>query len=82
VYSILGGQNKRPLPTEAIARKNARRSLVALSSIKKGTTITKEHLTYKRPAHGISPREIELVIGKKVVMDIIEDTVMQWNLLS
>jgi sialic acid synthase SpsE len=82
VFSILGEQNKYPLQTETPARENARRSLVTTSNIQKGSIITKEHLTWKRPAHGISPRDIELVIGKKTVIDIAEDTIMQWNLIS
>ena len=73
---------KHPLSTEVPARENARRSLVAVSHIPKGTIITKEHLTWKRPAHGVSPRDIELVVGSKVVMDIDEDAAIQWNFLS
>lgn len=79
VYSILGEQKKHSLSTETPARKNARRSLVAASNISKGTVITEGHLTWKRPAHGISPRDIDLVIGRKVDADIVEDTVLHWN---
>lgn len=82
VFNILGDQKKHPLRTENLARDNARRSLVAMTHIKKNTTITKEHLTWKRPAHGICPRDIETAIGKKAIIDIAEDTVLQWNLLS
>jgi sialic acid synthase SpsE len=82
VLSILGDQKKYPLSTETPARNNARRSLVAVSNIKNGTIITKAHLTWKRPAHGISPRDIESVIGRKATVDISEDEIMQWSLLS
>ena len=80
--SILGEQKKYPLQTETLARENARRSLVAISKIKKNTIIAKEHLTWKRPADGISPREIESVVGRKAIVDIAEDAIIQWNLLS
>jgi sialic acid synthase SpsE len=82
VFSFLGEQKKHPLPVEKSARENARRSLVATSNIQEGTIITKEHLTWKRPAHGVSPRDIETVIGKEAIVDITEDTVLQWSLLS
>ncbi len=82
IFEILGGQRKYPLPGESLARENARRSLVALSNIEKGTIISKKHLTWKRPAHGISPRDLGIVIGKVAREDIDEDTPMQWNMLS
>ena len=36
-------------------------------------------LTWKRPAHGISPKFINEVVGKKANKDISEDTLLQWN---
>lgn len=42
------------LETEQTARKNARRSLVTTCDIAKGTVITREMLTFKRPGTGIS----------------------------
>ena len=40
------------------------------------------HLTWKRPAHGISPREIKNVSGKKAKINIEEDEILKWNMLS
>jgi N-acetylneuraminate synthase len=80
--SLLGRFKVKALKDEATARQNARRSLVASKTIKKGETITKQHLTYKRPAHGISPKHIDDVIGKTANNDIAEDTVMKWGLIS
>ena len=70
------------LPGEEISRKNARRSLVAKRNILREDTITEADLTWKRPAHGISPRCIDEVIGKKANINIEEDTILQWNLFS
>jgi N-acetylneuraminate synthase len=81
-FVILGEQKKHPLISEIPARKNARRSLVATSLILKDEVITKEHLTWKRPAHGISPKNIEDVIGKIAIEDIPEDHLLQWDLIS
>ena len=79
--TILGKQKKRPLDDEMLSRKNARRSLVAAMKISKGTIIQNKHLTWKRPAHGISPKHIEAVIGRECVEDILEDQPLKWSML-
>lgn len=79
---IIGSTKRTVLKTEEISRKNARRSLVALKDIKKGSTIQKEDLTWKRPAFGISPKNIDFVIGKKALNDIFYDDIIYWKMLS
>lgn len=81
MFTILGSQQKYPLSSENSARKHARRSLVTTMDISEGTIINREHLTWKRPAHGISPRNIEEVLGKKTKKFIAEDEVLQWSIL-
>ncbi len=76
---LLGQEKITSLPSEEPARRNARRSLVATCDIPAGTKINYNHLTWKRPAHGISPREINNVIGKKVLFDIKEDDILKWK---
>jgi len=73
---ILGQLEIDYLESEEPARKHARRSLVALKDIPKGKTIAYEDLTWKRPAHGVSPKNIDIVIGKKATKDILEDEVI------
>lgn len=82
LFEILGSQKVTALPGEEQARQHARRSLVAAGNIATGTTIRAEHLTWKRPAHGISPKYIDQLIGKTATEDIPEDTVLQWNMLN
>jgi len=82
VFKLVGVHKKAPLITEEKSRQNARRSLVALKNIKKGEEIRAEHLTWKRPALGISPKEIENVIGKKAKVNIPEDEVIFWKNLD
>lgn len=80
-FSILGDQEKYALDEEGSARRNARRSLVALRDIREGEEITRRHLTWKRPAHGISPKYIADVVGKRSVRRIVEDEIIHWNML-
>lgn len=75
----IGPLTVRALPEEEPARKNARRSLVSSRFIPKGTIITGADLTWKRPAHGISPRNFDEVTGMKARRDIPEDTVLIWS---
>jgi len=82
IFIILGAFQIKSIEGEAIARRNARRSLVSSKVILKGKTIDQNDLTFKRPAHGISPRFIDDLIGKKASNDIDEDTVLYWNMFK
>ena len=79
LYSKLGSFSKAPIETEGISRLNARRSLIASKNIAKGEVIEYKHLTWKRPAYGISPADIDVLIGQAANQDIDEDTVLQWS---
>jgi N-acetylneuraminate synthase len=76
---LLGKEKITSIPSEDAARKNARRSLVASCDIAVGTELSHNHLTWKRPASGISPKEIDNVIGRKVLHEIKEDDILKWN---
>jgi len=80
--TILGGYEVTALPEEEPARRNARRSLVAARAIPAGKAIEADDLTWKRPAHGISPRDMDEVLGRICTGDIEEDTVIKWNMLQ
>lgn len=79
---LIGAANKQPLPSEDAARRNARRSLVAARDIPQGKPIEINDLTWKRPAHGISPRNIDDVVGRKARRDIHADDILKWSLLD
>jgi N-acetylneuraminate synthase len=82
IKTINGQYDKVPLPCESESRKQARRSIIAKEEIKEGTVISEDMLTYKRPGTGISPSEIENVIGKKAKMDIAEDELIKYEFLE
>ena len=70
------------LDTEAAARKNARRSIVSKGFIAKGSVITEDMLTFKRPGTGICPASSDKVIGCIAAVDIEDDTILQENMLT
>ena len=61
---LLGNADLKCLDNEQTARLNARRSIVANCAIAKGTVITREMLTFKRPGNGVPPNQIDLLLGK------------------
>ncbi len=82
VSGILGNFKVEALEDEALARANARRSLVSGRNIPKGKIIESEDLTFKRPAYGISPKFIDEIVGKKALDNIEEDSVLQWSMFG
>ncbi len=82
LFVTLGSFEKYALAAEAPARAHARRSLVLETDLPAGSTLTREHLTWKRPASGVSPRHIEEVIGRKTRIDLHADDILQWNQLA
>lgn len=82
VLGAVGPLRVEALASEEPARRNARRSLVAARDIPAGAVIAREDLTWKRPAHGISPRNFDVVLGMRARAPIAEDTVLQWGHLE
>lgn len=78
-FEVLGDFNVHSTKSQEVSRKNARRSLVANHHIPRGKIIEIDDLTFKRPAFGISPRDIEEVIGKKALESIDADDILHWN---
>ena len=49
--------------------------------MKAGEVIKAEDLMPKRPGTGISPEYVEIVVGRKVVKDLEEDTILTWDMI-
>lgn len=82
IKQINGQYDKIPLECEGESRKQARRSIIALKEIKSGEEITEDKLTYKRPGTGISPTQLDTVLGKKAKIDIKEDDVLSYDMFE
>lgn len=79
---IKGMKNKQPLICESSAKRDARKSIVLTKDIKKGDVITSDIIAFKRPGIGISPAKINDVVGKTALVDIAEDTIIDFDMLS
>lgn len=81
IDKVLGSPEKTVLDCEKVPRREARRSLVLTRSMKAGEVITKEDIMPKRPGTGISPQYMDIVIGRKVLKDLEEDTILTWEVI-
>ena len=81
IDQILGSPTKTVLDCEQIPRREARRSLVLARDLKVGEVIQAKDLIPKRPGIGISPQHTDIVIGRRVVSDLSEDTILTWDMI-
>lgn len=63
--------------SEMAARSYARRSIVAARQLEAGTRLTIDDLDCKRPGTGLSPREIDRVIGQVLNRSVNRDDLIQ-----
>lgn len=82
VSDMLGDGIKAPLPEELDTARVARRSVVAAVNIAAGELITADKLICRRPATGIAPRDLHLVIGQFASEAITSGAVLQWDHLT
>jgi N,N'-diacetyllegionaminate synthase len=81
VEKALGKSEKGLEPLEREAYLYARRSVTSACAIREGTRITAQMLTYKRPGTGISPKLLDLVVGRTARVDIPEDMTITWDMV-
>jgi len=59
-----------------------RRSLFAVRDIKAGETLTEENIRSIRPGHGLPPKFLKEIMGKKAKADIKKGTPLTWDTIS
>jgi N-acetylneuraminate synthase/N,N'-diacetyllegionaminate synthase len=70
IEKALGNSIIKPTPKEMEMRKMARRSIIASKEIKKGDTITRDMISFKRPGTGLPPKFKDYLIGKMAKIEI------------
>lgn len=79
VYESLGTIERIVLDDEKEQLKKMRRSIVVNKNLKSGSLINIEDIDFKRPADGVSPDKYLDVIGKELVVDKNEDSILYYN---
>jgi len=78
----LGSPVKRRAAAEEELYRKARRGLVAARAIRRGERIARSDLEVKRPGYGISPVDVERVIGRRAARDLRADEILTWRMLD
>jgi N,N'-diacetyllegionaminate synthase len=81
VEKALGDGIKKVSREELENYEKGRRSLIARKDIPRGTVITEDMITCKRPGWGIKPKYFQVVVGKTAGVDIYEDDILKWDML-
>lgn len=79
IEKALGANIKRPSAREEKMRRLCRRSILSSSFIPKGTIITGERLSLKRPGTGLAPKYLKEIIGHLARRDIKKDKLINWD---
>lgn len=59
-----------------------RRSLFIVREMKAGETFTEDNVRSIRPGHGLHPRHLDDVLGRRAAADIRRGTPLRWDLVS
>jgi N,N'-diacetyllegionaminate synthase len=79
VEVLLGSGRKQPNEAEKAVAKIVRRSVVAARDLKAGETLSSELLLLRRPGTGIEPARLGEMIGRTLVRDVKEGTLLAWD---
>jgi N-acetylneuraminate synthase len=82
IVSALGDSKRTVSDAEIEKRNKFRRSLVTTRQLRCGHLLTESDLDAKRPGTGISPNEIDYVLGRSLALDLDADRVITWKHLQ
>lgn len=80
--SMLGDGNPGPTPSQREIRDLARGSVVAARDIPAGHPIHHEMLTVKRPGGGITPAQLDRLVGRVTRVAVRRDTPLTWEMVE
>jgi len=77
--AIEGTGIKNPSKSEIKNIEIARKSIHVSKTIKKGDIILEDDLIMMRPGNGISPMELDQVVGKKSKIELVKGKIINWG---
>ena len=82
VEKARGSPVKAPVESELEVRNVARRSIVAKVDIPAGTVVTEDMLTFKRPDIGVSPIDMDQIIGQVSISEVKKDSLINFEMFE
>jgi len=82
IEKAMGDGFKSPKSSELKNRKIVIRRIVASKNIEEGEILNDTNISFKRANHGLEAKYYNLIYGKKVNRDILEDDIIQLDYLS
>lgn len=79
IEKAMGSEEKKPTDSEMEIAKKVRKTMVASRNLSTGTILTRNDLIAKRAGSGISPKNLEQLIGKKLVISKKADQPVEWE---
>lgn len=79
IPEALGNSHRSVSEAEKEKRSKFRRSIVVKNALKKGAILKEEDFLFKRPGTEISPTQLNLVVGRKLKNDLLEDQLIKWS---
>jgi sialic acid synthase SpsE len=73
---------KQVFPAELAAAKKLRKSIVATGPLRAGRVLGNGDLTVKSPGTGISPLHWDAIVGKKLLVDMDKDQMLDWEMMG
>jgi N,N'-diacetyllegionaminate synthase len=76
------GRKRGPSPEEREEMYTlGRRSLIITRDLPAGTVLERDMLTTKRPGYGVPPKQLALVLGRPLKIDVEEDEILTWEMV-
>ena len=72
-YSVTDGE---------VASRVFRRSLFVVADMRAGEVFSEANVRSIRPGHGLAPRHLGAVLGRKAAVDLTAGTPLSWSLVS
>ncbi len=80
-WESIGNVKYGPTDSEKASLK-FRRSLYISEDLKKGDKLTRKNVRIIRPGYGISPKNYDIIIGRKIRQDVKKGTALKWDLME
>ena len=79
IFVALGDGIKKPSPIEYEQINTQRKSIFAKKDIANDEALSLENIVIKGPGHGLLPRYLPIILGKKTTKKIEEDSPITWD---